>query len=235
MRLSRLIYECVKASTALHEVSFSFDEFMACLKEDGDRHTTLWSSQEYSRSFDRSFRDINAFFLRLMELDDILPDFTVDVSENIVLGEDKEYHLDLSSYPINNIRTLFQYGYRHSKQYVLFDDFGEELILHGYDESRPVYLTYSVAIPRFSRADLNPYTLTDDEEEVDENIDLTEQYHIPEKVFALCIDFVQAKQKDDYEPAVASAMMIEVESKLQGLRKENTGPFDDHIEVTFKI
>lgn len=214
MRLSELAYLAVKRAVGDMGKTMSYEDFCK-----GEAATDTY----LSNSVDRVFSDINAFFGRLVQLERI----PARIEGFDVSGRKKGNGVlipfaDLSFTP-NVIKAVFQF--RDDSDYVSlrWSVFQNGILIRetAYDD-REVYVQYRLSMPSFRYSDVVGLEEDSEGNVIDNNIDLYERYGIMEEAMPLCIDYVDSLQNRDSDASLANNLMIQTESRINGLSTHET-------------
>lgn len=214
MKLSELAYLSVRRAVGDMGKEMSYERFCS-----GEATEDTY----VSNSVARVFSDINAFFGRLVQMEKI----PARIEGFTLTDEDKTdgFHLIPFSkleFKPNVIKAVFQFKDDGSYVNLKWDTFQNGIRLPSvpYDGKR-AYVQYRLSMPSFSYSDIKPLS-TEEAEVVDTNMDLYDVYGIMEEAMPLCMDFVDAMQNRDSDIAASNNLMVQTESRINGLSTHET-------------
>lgn len=227
MKLSELAYLSVKRAVGDMGKSMSYGDFCR-----GDAATDTY----LSNSVDRVFSDINAFMGRLVQLEKIparIEGFDVSGRE---MGNGVLIPFSDLSFTPNVIKSAFQLkddGDYVSLRWSVFQN-GVMVRDLAYDD-RQVYVQYRISLPSFRYSDITQLESDSDGNVTDRNFDLYERYGIMEEAMPLCIDYVDSLQNRDSDASLANNLMIQTESRINGLNTHETLYLPKTVRRKFRI
>lgn len=228
MLLSKLAYLSVRRAVGDMGRTMSYSDFCEGKAEDD----TYLSS-----SVGRVFSDINAFFGRLVQMEKIpavIEGF--DLSGKEGSPNPLNYSIELSelSFKPNIIKAVMQFREDGSWVNLQWSVFQKSIRIRklAYDD-RMVYVQYRLSLPSFSYEDIVPLETDEQGMVVDKNIDLYERYGIMEEAMPLCIDYVDAMQNRDSDIAASNNLMIQTESRMNGLNTHETLYLPNRVKRVF--
>lgn len=189
-----------------------------------------------SNSVDRVFSDINAFMGRLVQLEKI----PARIEGFDVSGRERGSGIfvpfsDLSFIP-NIIKSAFQF--RDDGDYVSlrWSVFQNGVLIRdiAYGD-RQIFIQYRISLPSFRYSDIVQLESDSDGNISDKNFDLRERYGIMEEAMPLCIDYVDSLQNRDSDASLANNLMIQTESRINGLNTHETLYFPKSVRRKFRI
>lgn len=225
MKLSKLIYLCVKSATDLGDDAFTYLSFIT-----GEAA----SDPDYSSSINRTIGDVNAFFQRLVSLEKIPALVEIANTDDGFINTKK-----LRVKPSKVISVFQKVGNGYVTLEWRAEGRGYLSITSRYDLNRPVYIQYRPQVPYFTESDLPNVAVTESEDgypiyaykgnlygfgmELDESdlleaveeddIDLDDAYGIGEQLTPLAMQWCRAFQ-NDLDVAQGRAQMVDTESRI---------------------
>ena len=205
MLLSKLVFLSVKNVIYLNDPSFNYDGFCA-----GDFDNDI----DYATNINNVFSPLNEAIARLQDLERIpyLVDEVQPSADRII---------DLSTLTrkprrIVGVAVVDRYG-----NYVklAFSPFGKNKIRINSAYStifNKIFVEYAENIPVFSKNDIVETKIVDDEV-VDNNIDLFEQYGIDDAMSNYVMEYVQGKLLEPLAPDLANMHVTRAEAYFNNL------------------
>lgn len=227
MKISELAWLSVKRAVGDMGQSISYDEFCSQAKR---------QDAYLSNSIDRVFSDINAFFGRLVQLEKIparIEGFDLKGKK----GEELRIPFSSLLFKPNVIKAVFQFTDSGDYVNLPWSVFQNSIKLKyvKYDD-RDVYVQYRLSMPSFRYEEILPLKKGEsDSDVIDDNIDLYEKYGIMEEAMPLCIDFVDSLQNRDSDASLANNLMIQTESRMNGLNTHETLYLPNKVRSVFRL
>ena len=235
MKLSELAFNCIKTATGYGDPSFTYLSFIT--KEGFD-------NPDYAPTIERVFSNINSFFSRLSSIGKIPTEINEVKPERIDASTHSINVSVLRSKP-RKIVCVFQMLGNNDYENLRFARIGKEIkiIDSKYDASKPVCVQYRPIVKSFSQADI-PFVTTlfgeygeskgyslngivyENEEDMleavaENDIDLYEEYMIPEDAMPLCEHWCKAFN-DEMAYSISHSLMVETESRMLDLEVDDT-------------
>jgi len=213
MKLSKLVFECVRDSIQLSNPNMSYISFV-----NGDYD----NSKDYIRQISSVFGYLNLAISRLYDNDKI-PYATkkVEVKNDWFTFEDGEVinvvKLEKSSYTTYDFRTL---------------NFGKEIVIFS-KENLPseLLVEYRKKIPHFDIDDMKTITLDETNQYIveDTNIEM-EDYGITDFMCAYLKEFVSAQLTEYLDPTMSNNHNNRAEQYFQSIKQASTSFYQSKVK-----
>lgn len=214
MKLSKLVYECVRDSVQLSNNNFTYVSFV-----NGDFDT----SQDYKRQIANVFGCMNLAISRLYDYDKIqYSTKEVEVSNNQFDFEDGE---------VKNVVEVYPYGFKRFDFRTINQ--GKTIIVFSEKELPSTLLVeYRGNIPHFESEDIKHIELDDDNKliVVDDNIPL-EDYGITDNMCSYIKEFVAAQLTEYIDPTMSNNHNNRAEQYLDSLKNASTSFYQSNIKT----
>lgn len=232
MKLSKLVFLCVKNVLYLNDSSFNYDSFLL-----GD----FDPDPDYDTNINNVFTPLNEAIARLSDLERI-PYKVVEVkfkSPKVIDAND----IDGNGTSIN-VKETCGVGQLVMNQAVVLahKQVGSNVLLldNLLDRSKPVYLEYKEDIPCFDRSYIpakNPLT---GDLDYDDNGDPTpdvelKDYQISDSMCNYIIEYVQGKLQEPIEPNIANMHVTRAEAYFSNIRTVRPLLIQSVISTKYKI
>lgn len=205
MKLSELIYECVKDSILIANSNISYDSFI---------NDAFSSKKDYALQYAGVFGAVNLAIARLQTYDKI-PYSTKEVKVN-------SNSFDFTDGVIVNIvefigSSYIRHDFRNTNK-------GKGIVLLAVPKPRKLLIEYRDRIPRFSESDIKAVELDANNEliVVDANIDLDEEYGISDIMCDYIKEFTKAQLYETIAPDIANNHNNRAEQYFQSLSRATT-------------
>ena len=233
MKLSRLVYLCIKNVNYYDDDSFTYDFFVT----EGIKEASNYS--DYSVAIHNVYTPLNEAIQRLSDLERIpykvvdvaksnisgnlvdLTELDVNIKEVIGVATTKYDRLPFAPYGIGKIRLLRPYlPYAKS----VFGNDTDEGLLVEYKEEIPVF-NEDETFPMLDN-DNGDYVL-DNEESIINDYELT-TFGINNAMCQYIIEYVQGKLEEQIDPSLANMHLTRAEQYFQNL-KPSTSAFNQEV------
>lgn len=206
MKLSELVFQCIKYGAYLSDTNFLYDAFM-----NGDFDNDV----EYKDAIDKVWFPLNEALHRL-SVKDKVPNRVVELSVDGNVATIKEDATDKNrNIAIRNVRNVFQGSKKIAHRRV-----GNMFILYGFDSSKPIFAEYKVDIPNFN-------SLND--------VDLGEEYGISETACSFIIEYVKSGLLEEVAPEQAYQHRTVAEQYFADLDTYNNGFEQMVVQSVYRI
>lgn len=184
MKLSQLVYECVKDSITMRG-SMSYESFINDIFFPQD-------SKDYSLQYAVVFDAINKAIARLQSYNKI-------PYKLMFLSTTKQFVFPFGK-PLIIVDAI-------NKNRIDFYELGnKEILLTTANENNNIWVEYKVVVPHFSEKDIKKIELDEDNEllSVDTNIDLEQTYGITDEMANYIKEFVKGQTLETIAPDIAN-------------------------------
>lgn len=210
MKLSELVFQCIKYGAYLSDTNFLYDAFM-----NGDFDNDV----EYKDAIDKVWFPLNEALHRLAVKDKI-PNRVVELSVDGNVATFKEDATDEErNIAIRNIRNVFQGSKKIAHRRV-----GNMLILYGFSGSKPIFAEYKVDIPNFDKDNFKS-----------NDKDLGEEYGITETACSFIIEYVKSGLLEEIQPEMAYQHRTVAEQYFADLDTYNNGFEQMVVQSVYRI
>lgn len=214
MKLSKLVYECVRDSVQLPNTNVNYVSFV-----NGDYDT----SKDYIRQIANVFGALNLAISRLWDNNKIsYSTKEVDVIDN---------GFDFLEGEVINVVEIYKDSFKRYEFRSM--DFGKKIILFTDDEMpKKVIVEYRKTIPHFDMEDIKQVELDEDNKliVVDENIEL-EDYGITNNMCSYLKEFVAAQLTEYIDPTMSNNHNNRAEQYFNSLKQASTSFYQRNIKV----
>jgi hypothetical protein len=215
MKLSKLVYLCIKNVIYFDDTSFSLEEF---LKGSFNSHP------DYATNINNVFSQINESIARLSDLERIpyLVEYC-EVTDNII-------ELNQCSKSVKEVISVAQNTYKGFKA-VEHRPFGlGKVYLASYSPYSDTYIEYKEDIPMFDETYMPFKNYNDELEENPLDVDLKE-YGINDSMCNYIIEYVKGKLFEQENPDVANMHITRAEQYFNNI-KPSTSAFSQQVVRT---
>lgn len=216
MKLSRLIFECVKDS--INIPNFNFDEFSFLA---GDFNT----SKDYSSQISGVFDSVNLALARLYDSNKISY-----ATEEMTI-ESNNFKFDKGE--IVNIVVPYKSSYRRLEFRTL--EFGTRIKIFETKMPLNILVEFKKRIPHFTEIDLKSIVLDEENKIIvqDNNIELLE-YGITDYMCAYIKSFVKGQLMEYLAPDLANMHNNRAEQYFQNIQKASTAFTQNQVRTSFR-
>jgi len=207
MKLSELVFQCVKYGSYLDDTHFTYEAF-----KNGDYEDDV----DYKGAIDKVWFSLNEAMHRLSVKDKIpnqlgeyeIDNNTIDLTNTII--------------DIRNVRNVFQFV-NGEEMKVGHRRVGNMLILYGFRSNKKAFIEYKVDIPNFDIDDLV------------EDKDLKKEYGITETACSFIIEYVKSWLLEVVAPEMAYQHRTIAEQYFVDLDTYNNGFEQQKVQPIYKI
>lgn len=211
MKLSELVFECVKDSISLPNTYFNYHSFL-----DGSYD----NNKDYMNQIAGVFNALNLALSRLYD-EDKIPYFTTKVAleGNEITFEDGE---------IINIVKIQNDGYKRFEFRSLNEN--KYLVIGDNVANQTVYIEYKKPLPHFTEKDLKTTVLDEDNElnVIDSNIELS-SYGISNNMCSYIKEFVKGQLMEIYDPTLSNLHNNRAEQYFQAIKQASTSFYQSRV------
>ncbi len=231
MKLSKLVFLCVKNVIYLNDTNFDYDAFLA---------QNFDNDPDYDTNINNVFSPLNEAIARLSDLERI-PYKVVEVKCDYMTKEINLNNIDGNQTSIN-VKELNAVGQMigGKPRFLRSKHVGNKVLILDYIDIRyPIYLEYKEEIPYFSRDDIPAKDPLTGVATVDSNGFLTpdfdlKDFNINDSMCNYLIEYVQGKLEEQIEPSLANMHVTRAETYFSNMRTVRP-MFLPQFRASFKI
>ena len=208
MKLSKLVFDCVKAAKALDDPNFVYEAF---------RRGDFDSDPDYASSISNAFAPINMAVHRLSDMGKV-----ADVVEQVPSVESGGF-IDLGklSRPVKSVTSVF-YMSNGSYRKAPYREFGRgRIALLGPVPNELPFIAYAEDIPDFSRDDFR-YVENGDGTGTESDIELSD-HGIDSSMCPYIVEHVKGTLMEQIAPELANMHLTRAEQYFSDLEDKDTG------------
>lgn len=214
MKLSELVFECVKDSISLPNSNIGYASFLS-----GE----ITDKKDYQLQISNVFSALNLGFSRLYTYDKI-PYFVVPQKIS-----NCSFDFPKNKGEIVNIAQYCNYGFEKLNFKILNIDKNQHVVVFN-TSNNTVFVEYKKMIPQFNNDDLVPL-VNSGTEIIDNNIDLLEEYNISNEMCNYLKEFVKGYIMEIYAPDLAARHNSLAEQYFNGIEETYTAFIQTRIKL----
>ncbi|MCK9235198.1 MAG: hypothetical protein M0Q41_10740 [Bacteroidales bacterium] len=213
MKLSELIYECVKDSIVIANSNMDYESFI---------NDSFSNTKDYALQYAGVFSAVNLAIARLQTYDKI-----PYATKKMKIGSD---YFDFALGVVVNVVELVSGSYKRLAYRNLNQ--GKNILILAPSYPREILVEYKIRIPRFSEKDIREIELDRANElvVVDTNIDLEQEYGISDIMCDYIKEFTKAQLLETIAPDISNNHNNRAEQYFQSLSRATTSFHSNKIK-----
>ena len=220
MKLSRLVYNCIKNIKYIDDNNFYYDSFIQKVFD---------NDPDYSANIAHIFSSLNRAIHRLSDRNKI--PFKI---EEIDTKDIQANRIDISELPVKSVKNVFTLNEYGEEQHYAFREMGNKYILvKGFLNEGKLYVEYAEDIKYFDETDY--YYPSEDEEDIEEKDIELKDYGINNTMVSYIEEYVKGELFSTISPEMASSYLTKAEQYFADLDDYSTEFSQPIVSNIYKV